>query len=106
MISEDIAAGIAAGAVGVGYAVKWLMSKVGSGGGGDDVARERNLAQNVVIRSLRDEILRLNDLVGSLGSKLDDEIYARRGVQDENGRLSRKVLVLELEVRRLGGTIG
>ncbi len=103
MISEDIAAGIAAGAVGVGYAVKWLMSKVGAGV--DDGARERNQAQNAVIRSLRDEILRLNDLVGSLGSKLDEEIYARRAVQDENGRLSRKVFVLESEVRRIGGTI-
>jgi hypothetical protein len=103
MISEDIAAGIAAGAVGVGYAMKYLMSKLGSGS--EDGARERNQAHHIIIRSLRDEIGRLNDVVGSLSSRLDEEIDARRRLQDENGRQSRKIFALEAEVRLLGGTI-
>ncbi len=102
MISEDIAAGLAAGAVGVGYAIKYLTSKLSPG---EDGERERKKALGVVIRSLRDEINRLNDLVNSLGERVDDEIDARRRIQDENIKLQRKVSTLESEVRRLGGTI-
>lgn len=102
MISEDIAAGLAAGAVGVGYAIKYLTSKLTHG---EDGERERKKALAVIIRSLRDEIDRLNDLVSSLGDRVDEEIDARRRIQEENIRLSRKVFTLESEVRRLGGTI-
>jgi hypothetical protein len=100
-ISEELAAGFAAVGVGLGYAVKFVLARVRPAGSDDEVERRRGSA--AVLRSMREEIERLKDVVAELSDLVDSEIGKRRALENENSRLMDRVRHLESEVTRLGG---
>jgi hypothetical protein len=109
--SEEVAGYMAAFGVGIATAWKFFMrgrSEHRSDRAG--VAEQQGYA--VIVREMQQRVERLtavcdrqDDELRDVNIKLDDEIVKRRAVESENFSLRMRVLHLENEVRRLGGTV-
>lgn len=62
-------------------------------------------AYRSLVKDFQSEIDRLNDVVVALGNRLDEESLKRRETEHENYNLKLRIMHLESEVRRLGGTL-
>ena len=104
LLSDEIA-GI--GTLGIGLAVVswklWLRYRRDTRD--DRTGEAAQTGYSMLLDELQETVERQGRQIVSLGEKLDDEIAKRWAVQEENAQLRLRIIHLEHEVRRLGGTV-